>query len=144
MDFSIPSVTDEGDALIHTTRAKSSVSIAEIASWVHLPPPVPSTSAGETYQRMMDRIFREQKGRKLEIYVDDLMIKSRDLRSHVSDLEDVAPPIRHIAYSSRSGRGPTPYTTDRPGGYSMETIQLRINILRRVHSNGSNLIVINI
>ncbi|KAK8918661.1 hypothetical protein KSP39_PZI021453 [Platanthera zijinensis] len=32
-------------------------------------------NAGATYQKMMDRVFREQKGRNLEVYVDDLMIK---------------------------------------------------------------------
>ncbi|KAK8934446.1 hypothetical protein KSP39_PZI014383 [Platanthera zijinensis] len=51
-------------------------------------------NAGETYQRMMDRIFREQKGRNLEVYVDDLMIKSQDLKSHIADLEETFATVR--------------------------------------------------
>ncbi|KAK8919324.1 hypothetical protein KSP39_PZI022022 [Platanthera zijinensis] len=51
-------------------------------------------NAGATYQRMMDRIFREQKGRNLEVYVDDLMVKSRDLGSHVLDLQETFATIR--------------------------------------------------
>ncbi|KAK8916007.1 hypothetical protein KSP39_PZI022731 [Platanthera zijinensis] len=51
-------------------------------------------NAGATYQRMMDRIFRKQKGRNLEVYVDDLMIKSQDLKSHIADLEETFGTIR--------------------------------------------------
>ncbi|KAK8946325.1 hypothetical protein KSP39_PZI006362 [Platanthera zijinensis] len=36
----------------------------------------------------MDRVFQEQKGRNLEMYVDDLMIKSRKVDSHIQDLEE--------------------------------------------------------
>ncbi|KAK8951440.1 hypothetical protein KSP39_PZI003040 [Platanthera zijinensis] len=51
-------------------------------------------NAGATYQRMMNRVFREQKVRNLEVYVDDLMIKSRDLESHILDLEETFKTIR--------------------------------------------------
>src|ERR1044071_7289277 len=33
-------------------------------------------NAGATYQRLMDQAFEEQIGRNLEVYVDDLVIKS--------------------------------------------------------------------
>ncbi|KAK8954142.1 hypothetical protein KSP39_PZI002328 [Platanthera zijinensis] len=51
-------------------------------------------NAGATYQRMMDQIFREQKGRNLEVYADDLMVKSRDLGSHVLDLQETFATVR--------------------------------------------------
>ncbi|KAK8928408.1 hypothetical protein KSP39_PZI017378 [Platanthera zijinensis] len=54
----------------------------------------PGWNAGAIYQRMMDRIFREQKGRNLEVYVDDLMIKSQDLKSHIADLEETFATVR--------------------------------------------------
>ncbi|GKC32436.1 reverse transcriptase domain-containing protein [Tanacetum coccineum] len=34
-------------------------------------------NAGETYQRLVDKAFQKQIGRNLEVYVDDLVIKSR-------------------------------------------------------------------
>nr|GEV01906.1 hypothetical protein [Tanacetum cinerariifolium] len=34
-------------------------------------------NAGETYQRLVDKAFHKQIGRNLEVYVDDLVIKSR-------------------------------------------------------------------
>ncbi|KAL0378372.1 UNVERIFIED_CONTAM: hypothetical protein Sradi_3142700 [Sesamum radiatum] len=35
-------------------------------------------TAGATYQRLMDKIFRPQIGRNIEIYVDDILVKSID------------------------------------------------------------------
>ncbi|KAK8923701.1 hypothetical protein KSP39_PZI019443 [Platanthera zijinensis] len=51
-------------------------------------------NAGATYQKMMDMVFREQRGRNLEVYVDDLMIKSLDVDSHLRDLEETFATLR--------------------------------------------------
>ncbi|KAK8953778.1 hypothetical protein KSP39_PZI002512 [Platanthera zijinensis] len=47
-----------------------------------------------TYQRMMDRVFREQKGRNLEVYVDDLLIKSKTIGAHLEDLRETFETLR--------------------------------------------------
>lgn len=41
-----------------------------------------------TYQRLMDRIFRGQAGRNIEVYVDDILIKSQTKSCFISDLEE--------------------------------------------------------
>lgn len=41
-----------------------------------------------TYQRLMDMVFLSQIGRSLEVYVDDLLIKTREEVNHVKDLEE--------------------------------------------------------
>ncbi|KAK8954187.1 hypothetical protein KSP39_PZI001996 [Platanthera zijinensis] len=51
-------------------------------------------NAGATYQKMMDRVFQGQKGRNLEVYVDDLMVKSREVDSHLQDLEETFDTLR--------------------------------------------------
>ena len=33
-------------------------------------------NAGATYQRMMNKFFKDQIGKNLEVYVDDMLIKS--------------------------------------------------------------------
>ncbi|PKA50812.1 RNA-directed DNA polymerase like [Apostasia shenzhenica] len=45
-------------------------------------------NAGATYQRMIDRVFRGQKGRNMEAYVDDLLIKSWSRVNHLKDLHE--------------------------------------------------------
>lgn len=49
---------------------------------------------GATYQRMMDKVFAKHKGRNLEVYMDDLMVKSRSPREHLEDLAETFTTLR--------------------------------------------------
>lgn len=44
-------------------------------------------NTGSTYQRMMTRMFEPQLGRNIEIYIDDMVVKSKVVAEHVKDLE---------------------------------------------------------
>ncbi|XP_074327805.1 uncharacterized protein LOC141665719 [Apium graveolens] len=46
------------------------------------------TSAGSTYQRAMNKIFKSQIGRNLECYVEDMITKSTTIPGHVEDLKE--------------------------------------------------------
>ncbi|KAJ4720741.1 Retrovirus-related Pol polyprotein from transposon opus [Melia azedarach] len=43
-------------------------------------------NAGATYQRLVNKLFKEQIGRTMEIYVDDMITKSMKIADHVSHL----------------------------------------------------------
>ena len=43
-------------------------------------------NAGATYQWAMNYIFYQLSGRIVEIYIDDLMIKSKGYKEHLTDL----------------------------------------------------------
>ncbi|XP_042437098.1 uncharacterized protein LOC122023071 [Zingiber officinale] len=45
-------------------------------------------NVGATYQRMMDKIFREQAGHNVEVYVDDILIKSLLAANLIADVEE--------------------------------------------------------
>ncbi|PKA48671.1 putative mitochondrial protein [Apostasia shenzhenica] len=45
-------------------------------------------NAGATYQRMIDAVFKDQRGRNLEAYVDDILVKSKTLEEHLNDLRE--------------------------------------------------------
>nr|KYP65247.1 Transposon Ty3-I Gag-Pol polyprotein [Cajanus cajan] len=51
-------------------------------------------NAGATYQRLMDKIFQRQIGTCMEIYVDDMVIKSASASSHLKDLIVVFDEVR--------------------------------------------------
>ena len=46
-------------------------------------------NAGSTYQRMMTRMFELQMGKSIEVYIDDMVVKSKLVPNHVRDLGDV-------------------------------------------------------
>ncbi|XP_065026156.1 uncharacterized protein LOC135650602 [Musa acuminata AAA Group] len=43
-------------------------------------------NAGATYQRMVDKLFKHQLGRNIEVYVDDMIMKSKTASTHLADL----------------------------------------------------------
>ncbi|KAL0427460.1 UNVERIFIED_CONTAM: Pro-Pol polyprotein [Sesamum latifolium] len=44
-------------------------------------------NAGATYKRLVDKIFQPQLGRNMEVYVCDMLVKSKEAHHHVEDLE---------------------------------------------------------
>lgn len=44
-------------------------------------------NAGATYQRLVDAMFENQLDRNMEVYVDDMLVKSIKAASHLRDLE---------------------------------------------------------
>ncbi|GJX14001.1 reverse transcriptase domain-containing protein [Tanacetum coccineum] len=53
-------------------------------------------NVGATYQRLVDKAFHKQIGKNLEVYVDDLVIKSRTKDEIVRDIEETFKTLREI------------------------------------------------
>ena len=45
-------------------------------------------NARATYWRMMNKVFKNQIGRNLKVYIDAMLIKFRSLGDHLMDLEE--------------------------------------------------------
>ena len=41
-----------------------------------------------TYQRLVNKMFSKQIGRNIEVYVDDMLVKSREELAHLDDLKE--------------------------------------------------------
>ena len=51
-------------------------------------------NAGATYQRLVNHMFRPQIGRNVEVYVDDMLVKSQDEEIHLDDLQETFDTLR--------------------------------------------------
>lgn len=51
-------------------------------------------NVGATYQRLMDKIFSQQLGRNVEVYIDDMVIKSAKPEDHTADLAEFLGQVR--------------------------------------------------
>uniref|UniRef100_A0A2N9GMX4 Uncharacterized protein n=1 Tax=Fagus sylvatica TaxID=28930 RepID=A0A2N9GMX4_FAGSY len=51
-------------------------------------------NAGATYQRLMNRMFHDQIGRNVEVYVDDMLVKSKEEDGHLDDLRETFETLR--------------------------------------------------
>ena len=45
-------------------------------------------NAGATYQRLVNRMFSHQIGRNVEVYVDDMLVKSKEEANYLDDLKE--------------------------------------------------------
>ena len=45
-------------------------------------------NAGATYQRIINKMFSKQIRRNMEVYVDDMLVKSKEESAHLDDLEE--------------------------------------------------------
>ena len=46
-------------------------------------------NVGSTYQRMMTKMFEPQLGKNIEVYIDDVVVKSKVVFEHVGDLQSI-------------------------------------------------------
>ena len=46
-------------------------------------------NAGSTYQRMITKMFEAQMGKNIEVYIDDMVVKSKMESEHIGDLTDI-------------------------------------------------------
>ena len=51
-------------------------------------------NAGSNYQKMMTRMFEPQLGKNIEIYVDDMVVKSKVVSKHLGDLDNIFDVLR--------------------------------------------------
>ena len=59
------------------------------ATYCYTAMPFGLKNAGATFQRTANKIFKSQIGKNLEVYVDDMLVKSRSFQGHLQDLLEI-------------------------------------------------------
>ncbi|CAL8091070.1 unnamed protein product [Prunus armeniaca] len=68
-------------------KAKTSF-IIERGTYCYKVMPFGLKNAGATYQRLMNKIFKEQIGKTMEVYVDDMLVKAPERADHIENLAE--------------------------------------------------------
>lgn len=53
-------------------------------------------NAESTYQRMMTSMFESRLGKNIEVYINNMVVKSRVVTDHLSDLGDIFEELKLI------------------------------------------------
>jgi hypothetical protein len=80
--------------LMHKDDREKTAFVSDFGIFCYNVMPFGLKNAGATYQRLMDRIFQDQKGKIVEVYVDDLLVKTPRGGNHVTDLQAVFDQLR--------------------------------------------------
>ncbi|XP_072066796.1 uncharacterized protein [Arachis hypogaea] len=75
--------------LMHPSDQNKTAFITEFGNYCYKVMPFGLKNAGATYQRLMDKIFAKQIGRNIEVYVDDMVTKTKVGHSHIDDLTEI-------------------------------------------------------
>nr|KYP74385.1 Transposon Ty3-I Gag-Pol polyprotein [Cajanus cajan] len=79
---------------MHSTDEEKTTFITESANFCYKMMPFGLKNTGATYQRLMDKVFQAQIDRNIEIYVDDMVVKSNSLAEHLVDLAKIFGELR--------------------------------------------------
>ncbi|XP_020235170.1 uncharacterized protein LOC109815012 [Cajanus cajan] len=79
---------------MHPHDEEKTAFITDSANYCYRVMPFGLKNAGATYQRLMNNIFRNQLGRNMEVYVDDMVVKSEGITQHIDDLSEVFQQLR--------------------------------------------------
>nr|KYP56216.1 Transposon Ty3-I Gag-Pol polyprotein [Cajanus cajan] len=63
--------------------------ITDHANFCYRVMPFNLKNTGATYQRLMDKVFHQQIGRNMEVYIDNMVVKTTSADAHVVDLVEV-------------------------------------------------------
>ena len=74
---------------MHPPDEAKTAFITEDANYYYQVMPFGLKNAGATYQRLMDKVFKDQIGRNVEVYVNDMVVKSQSVDQHAADLAEV-------------------------------------------------------
>ena len=61
-------------------------------------------NVGATYQRLVNKMFHDQIGRNMEVYVDDMLVKSKEDEHHLADLKEVIQALRRYNMKLNSSK----------------------------------------
>jgi hypothetical protein len=73
---------------MHPKDQEKTAFITDMGVYCYTMMPFGLKNAGATYQRMMSQVFKEQIGRILEVYIDDMIVKTPKDKDQVADLHE--------------------------------------------------------
>ncbi|KAG7559308.1 Ribonuclease H domain [Arabidopsis thaliana x Arabidopsis arenosa] len=74
--------------LMHPDDREKTAFITDRGIYCYKVMPFGLKNAGATYQRLVNRMFSEQLGKTMEVYIDDMLVKSLEENDHIAHLRD--------------------------------------------------------
>jgi len=74
---------------MHPVDRKKTAFMTDFDNFYYEVMPFELKNARAIYQRLMDHLFHNMIGRNVEVYVDDIVVKSDSCKQHVADLKEV-------------------------------------------------------
>ncbi|CAL9000852.1 unnamed protein product [Prunus brigantina] len=80
--------SDYNQIMMHEDDKAKTSFIIERGTYCYKVMPFGLKNAGATYQRLVNKIFKEQIGKTTEVYVDDMLVKAPERADHIKNLAE--------------------------------------------------------
>ena len=87
-------------------------------------------NAGSTYQRMMTRMFESQLDKSIEVYIDDMVVKSKVVSEHVGDLGNIFEILKRHKLHLNASKCSFGVGSSKFLGYMSLTMELKSTLIR--------------
>ena len=74
---------------MHPEDEENTAFMTDVPSYYYKVMPLGLKNVGATYQRLMDKVFADQIGRNVEVYVNDMVAKTPTSGDYCKDLEEI-------------------------------------------------------
>ncbi|XP_059446359.1 uncharacterized protein LOC132177899 [Corylus avellana] len=95
-------------------------------------------NAGATYQRLINKMFRDQIGRNMEVYVDDILVKSVLPQDHILDLQETFTTLKKYGMKLNPSKCAFGVSSGKFLGYMLQQLTGRIAALNRFISRSTD------
>ena len=85
-------------------------------------------NAGSTYQKMMTKMFEPQLGKSIEVYIDDMVVKSKVVSKHVGDIRNIFEILRKHKLCLNASKCSFGVGSDKFLGYMVTHQGIKVNI----------------
>ena len=85
-------------------------------------------NAGSAYQRMMTKMFEPQLGKNIKVYIDDMVMKSREIPDHVDDLRNIFGTLREHKLCLNASKCSFEVGSEKFLGYMVTHQEIEVNI----------------
>ena len=95
-------------------------------------------NAGSTYQKMMIRMFEPQLGKSIEVYIDDIVMKSKVVSEQVGDLKNIFEILRKYKLHLNTSKCSFGVGSSKFLGYMLLIAELKLTPTRLRQSTAYN------
>ena len=85
-------------------------------------------NAGSTYQKMMTKMFEPQLGKSIEVYIDDMVVKSKVVSKHVGDIRNIFEILRKHKLCLNASKCSFGVGSDKFLGYMVTHQGIKVNL----------------
>ncbi|CAL9007613.1 unnamed protein product [Prunus brigantina] len=91
--------------LMHDDNKANTFFIIERGTYCYKVIPFGLKNAGVTYQRLVNKIFKEQISKTMEVYVEDMLVKAPKCADHIKNLAEAFSLLRQYRMKYPQGNG---------------------------------------